>query len=148
MWLDNNKKYFVLSKSYYFSLKQMLKVGTISANYCSSCCIRHSSQLGQCKIRSPLSAKKKRLKCAHPGREMLLIYCMSPKVTELWKSGLCGCFRLTLTQLNCPFIFFKKTLHRHSISQTDAVPPKLEMVLVKYCFYFVASKKRDWLNSW
>ena len=53
--------------------------------------------------------KRKRLKCAHPGREMLLIYCISPKVTELWKSGLCGCCRLTLTQLSCPFISFKKS---------------------------------------
>lgn len=69
--------------------------------------------------------KRNLLKCASPGREMLLIYGMSSKVTKLWESGMCGCFRLTLTQLNCPFIFFKKKQSLHSISQVDTVPPNV-----------------------
>lgn len=68
------------------------------------CCTRRIRQLGQCKKKKKSGRlrlrKRKRLKCAHPGREMLLIYTVSPKVTEFWKSGLCGSFRLTLTQLN------------------------------------------------
>lgn len=39
---------------------------------------------------------------------MLLIHCVSPKVTQFWKSGLCGCFRLTLTHLSSfHFLSFK-----------------------------------------
>lgn len=85
-----------------FSIKSL----AFSANYCGSCCTWHRTQLGQCKIRSPLSAKQKRLKC--PGRETLLIRFTSPKVTGWWKSRIRGCFSSTLTQLNCPFISFKE----------------------------------------
>lgn len=89
-----------------------------------------------------MSVKKKRLKCAHPGREMLLIYCISPKVMELWKSGLCGCFRLTLTQLHCPFISFKKMQHWHSISQTDTVLRKAGVGVGEILLLFCGFKEK------
>lgn len=113
-----------------------------------SCCIRHRSQLGQCKIRSPMSAKKKRLKCAHPGREMLLIYCISPKVTELWESGLCGCFRLALTQLHCPFFSFKNMKHWYSISQTDTNRSKWCWWNIVLIFWLQRRDTELTLNKW
>lgn len=123
-----------------FILQDMLKFVPLLTND-RYCCIRHRSQLGQCKIRSPMSAKKKRLKCAHPGREMLLIYCISPKVTELWESGLCGSFRLPLTQLHCPFISFKNLQHWYSISQTDTVLPKVRNGVGEILFLFFGFKE-------